>query len=517
MVDPVETPSESATELIGRDTRALFGSAGLAVLGQGTALLAGLACTILTIRLLPGRADYGRYALFFMFLEVVSHLVNWPNLGLVRFGREELGRNGRIAETFWARLALFLLCVLLAATLLFGFSRPLDSYLALDFPLHYLLIAYVALNGLVLFARSVFQTVTDFRAYASTLAGVKLLNLAFLVVFFVLLARGATPGRVLLTHLASFTIVGLACLLRQPWRIISPPRLRLHALARIAAYSWPLFPAGLSALVVNWVDFVVIRRAIGDAAVGIYAVAYQPVIVLITLSVALMSAVQPLLISLVLARRRETLRWYHADALRQVAWALGLAGVLLAVLAEFIPLIVGRQYGPAVVPCQVLIAGVTFFMFAGFQSAYAKALDRVRWVLFVGVVLAVLNTLFDLALVPAFGIRGAAVATTAAYAMSGLFYFPILSGDRRFPLERPLRAYSALIGLAPTLCMAAAALALPGTLPRVVAGVTILLVWAALGRWARIYPRRTLEMVRGVHMPAWARRLAGAFYRVLGS
>jgi len=512
-----EAAGEAGSELIARDAQAIATNASLAVFGQVVALLAGLACTVLTIRLLPDRAAYGRFALFFMLLEVVSHFVNWPNMGLVRFGREELAHEERLGDTFCARMVIFLGCIVLVGVLLFASSAPLASYLALDLPVHRLLLAYVALNGFVLLAQGVFQTAGDFGAYASTQAGVKILNLIFLLALFVPQVVRATPGRVLLTHIGSFSIVAMGSLIALPWRKIWPARPNLRTMARVAAYSWPLLPAGLSALVVNWIDFVVIRRVAGDAAVGVYAVAYQPVVVLIALNVALMSAVQPLLVSLVLARRRDALVWYQTDALRQVGWALGMLGVILSLAAELIPPVVGGRYAAAVEPCQVLMAGVAFYMFSGFQSAYAKALDKVRSVLLVGVVLAGLNTVLDLALVPRFGISGAAVATTAAYAMSGLFYFPILNGDRRFRPERPISTYLPLLGLAPTLLMTAASLAFDGVLPRVGVALGLLFLWGALARAIGVFPRRTLEVIAGVRMPSWSRRAVATFYEVLGS
>ena len=515
------TPN-SGSELIARDSRALFGSTGLAVAGQAVAIVVGLACTIVTIRLLD-LAAYGRFALFFMFLEIISHLLAWPNLGLVRFGREEMGAArasqssiGRLAETFWARMVLFLVSVLAAAGLLWALRQPLENYLKLEFAIHILLLLYVALNGFVLLARSVFQTVTQFRAYALALASVKILNLALIVTVFILLRRPVGPGRIIALHIVSFGVVCLICLFLLPWKSLLPVRVKLPAIGRMASYSWPLLPAGLSALVVNWVDFALIKHYALEASVGLYAAAYQPVTVLIALKVALISAVIPLLVSLATEKRSETLTWYLDDALGQIAWALGLGSVLLAIGAEAIPLLLGQKYLPSIVPCQVLMAGAAFFIFTSFQSALAKALDRVRAVFAVGLLTALLNTLFDLALVPRFGIRGAGIATTAAFILSGLFYFPILNSERSLRGSSPLRRYGAILGLAAPFIMAGVALMADTRIMRVGCGLGIVAVWGVMARMTGVFRTSTLEKWRSVHMPNWARRAIGTFYAVLG-
>ena len=510
-----QTESFDRSDLITRDGHALFGSAGRAIAGQVVALVAGLATTILTIRLL-NQASYGRFALFFMFLEILSHIIGWPNLGLVRLGRAELGQRGTLAETFWTRLALFGLCALPALALLILSREPLNSYLPLEYPLHIVLMLYLLLSQFVLLARTVFQTVSNFRSYALVTASVKFVNLCLLIVVFVLLARPAGPARILGTHIISLGIVTLLCLAMLPWRSLLPLRVRSSVMRRMAVYSWPLFLAGLTSLVVNWVDLAVIRQFRSDAEVGLYAAAYQLVTVLIALHVALISAVIPLLVSLVIERRREALIGYLDKALPQTAWVLGLGSLLLCAGAEAVPLVFGPRYQLSVEPCQVLIAGTAFFIFAGFQAALAKALDRVPSTLAVGLILATLNVLFDLALVPTFGIRGAAVATAIACVLSGLFYFPILNSERNLRGRRPLRRYCALLGLCAPIFMASASLLFQKPLIRIGAALVILLIWAGLAKALSVFPRTSLANLARVEMPPSVRRLLETFYAVLG-
>ena len=507
---PQQTETPAGAELIARDSRAFFGSAGRAMTGEAIALAAGLASTVITIRLLE-RAAYGRLALFFMFLEVVSHFVGWPNTGLVRFGREEMSRTGRPMQAFWARMALYAVSLLAAGAILWGLRRPAGSYLPLEYPIHVLLFLYVALNGFALLARSLFQTTTQFRAYAFVVASVKVLNLALILTLFVMLRLPVGPGRIIAVHIASFACICLVCIFLLPWKLLLPPRIRLAPVRRMAAYSWPLLPAGLCAFVVNWVDLTVIRHFGQDWQVGVYAAAYQPVVVLIALHVAALGVVTPLLVSLVVAQRNRTLAWYMGEGLVHLGWVLGLGALALAVASEFIPLVLGAGYRQAVMPCQVLMAGVAFFVFTGFQSSLAKALDRTRAVFLVGLLAAVLNVLFDLALVPRYGILGAAVATSAAFILSGLFYFPIL--NTAIPLSP--RRYLALAGLAPALLMAVGMAALDQLYLRVALCVALAGLSVSAARVLLPCPQDTLDKLETVRLPESARKAVRILLRTL--
>jgi len=497
-----QTESFDRSDLITRDGHALFGSAGRAIAGQVVALVAGLATTILTIRLL-NRASYGRFALFFMFLEITSHFIAWPNLGLVRFGREELANRGRLAQTFWARTALFILCAAGVAVMLRVFRNPLAQYLRLEYAINVLLLLYVVLNGFVLLARSVFQTVTRFRAYAFALAATKVGNLLLILLLFVLLRSPVSPSRIIAVHIASFAVVCLCCLILLPWKLLIPLEINLHWLKRMIGYSWPLLPAGLCAFIVNWVDLTVIRHFGHDWQVGVYAAAYQPVTVLIMLHVAVLSAVTPLLVSLVLEKRREILTWYLQEVLPQLAWLLGLGALSLALIAELIPWILGPSYRPAVVPCQVLMAGIAYFIFFGFQSALAKALDRTRSVFLIGLLTALLNVLFDLALVPHFGIRGAAIATTAAFILSGLFYFPVLNTA----IPASAKRYLAIVGLLPCIVVGCGVLCVDHWLHRVGLCVALFGIAVLTARCVLPFSATTRQNLHALHLSPKARKV----------
>lgn len=506
-------PTEALSD---RDQRGIFGSVGFTVAGQGAAFAAGFLCMILTTRLL-GPEGYGALAVFFMALECGALLVSWPNLGLVRFGREELAKEGTFGRAFAARMALFAGCVVVAAALAIGFRRPLGGYLGIETGApELMLLAYLIVNELIFALRAAFQTAGAFRAYGAVSAGVRVLNLVFIALVFVLLAKRATVGGIVAAQLASLGVVLAAALIWLPWRSMRGSVVEGAAMARTARYSWPLIFWSLASFVVNWTGLVMVKRYCPQAEVGWYAVAWQAVTVLTALQVAAVSAVTPLLMSLAVEKRYDRLTAYVEDALPQIAWGIALACVALGAAAEAIPLLLGPKYAPTVVPTQVLMAGFAFSAFASFQEALAKALDRVKATAAVMAVLAVLNVALSLALTPRMGAVGAAVAATAAFTLSALLYAPIVESFRALhSCGSPQRcvAYSGL--LAPVF-LAMAALTLPTALMRLTAAAVILMVWLALARGMRVFRADTMERLRDVRMPEAARRTLALFYAYMG-
>jgi O-antigen/teichoic acid export membrane protein len=233
---------------------------------------------------------------------------------------------------------------------------------------------------------------------------------------------------------------------------------------------------------------------------------------LTALQVAALGAVLPLVVSLAVEKRRDALRWYLDEGLSQAAWLLGLALTLLAAASEAIPRVFGAGYQGSVVPCQVLMAGLGLSAFAGLQAIPAQALDRNRALAIACVVLALLNLALDLCLVPRFGILGASIATSAAFAVEVLLLVAVLNSIGELRSPRAGRRYLALLGLHPVILMAvfAANCARPGL--RLLAAAALVVLWIALARLSGVFRMDTLDRMRDVRMPARALAAVRSFF-----
>ena len=510
-----ENPNDLSERIISRDRASLLGNVTLAVSGQGAAFIGGLLAMIVTARLL-GPDGYGRLAMFFLVLAVFSQvLVSWQNTGLVRFGREEMARSGRVRETFGAALLLFLVNLGVAAGIVFLFRERLGAYLNIGPAACLLLLIYLALNEAVQLFRALFQTISAFRAYAAAAFLIRPLNLVFIVCVFVLLAKPADAAGILKAHLASISVVLLMCAVvatRRPEAGVGVGGKK--NVRRVAAYAWPLMLAGLWVLVVDWVDLALIRHYRPAVEVGWYAAAYQPLTVLGHLRIAGTAAVLPLLVSFAAAKRFATLEWSLDELLPQIAWATGIGGALAAAGVELIPLVLGAKYAPAVEPCRILMIAAACSCVAVFFEAMARAMDRVGMTVLVLAAVAATNVALDVVLIPRIGIAGGAVATSVAFGASLAVYLSCFNRIEELGRATARRVWIPL-GIAPPIVCAIIASNLRNGPLRAACCLAVVAAALLAARTGRVFRRETLDKLQNVRMPDMARSALHRVYRIM--
>lgn len=159
-------------------------------------------------------------------------------------------------------------------------------------------------------------------------------------------------------------------------------------------------------------DFAILGAMAGPAVLGGYAVASKYAELLRLPGTALTWVFYPRL-----AKLGKT----EAAAVARRMIRPTLLGILVAAIPLFLltapvmHLLYGEQFGPAVAPAQVLVAGMLLAGASGVASAYlygrgTPGLNSI--VLGIGLVITVV---LDLLLIPAFGALGAAAASTTAY------------------------------------------------------------------------------------------------------
>jgi O-antigen/teichoic acid export membrane protein len=119
-------------------------------------------------------------------------------------------------------------------------------------------------------------------------------------------------------------------------------------------------------------------------------------------------------------------------------WGIGSALVLLAVGGVFIRSVYGKAFSPSVGAMLILLPGTVFFGLAHITSAYFTGFaGRPAVNAALMAVSLVIGIALDLALIPAFGIAGASLASSAAYLISMvviLWVFAKVSGRPLVPL-----------------------------------------------------------------------------------
>jgi O-antigen/teichoic acid export membrane protein len=159
-------------------------------------------------------------------------------------------------------------------------------------------------------------------------------------------------------------------------------------------------------------DFALLGALAGPAVLGVYAVASKYAELLRLPGLAISYVLYPRFARQgpAVARARTRRLLPRATAVTAAAAVpLGLAAPLL------LPLLYGREFTPAVRPAGFLLAGLVLDGAAGLVTAYLYATRRPgRNSLAMGAGVLV-TAVLDLALIPGFGVTGAAVASALAY------------------------------------------------------------------------------------------------------
>ena len=423
---------------------------------------------------------FGQYALFQSVVSAAAlFFVSWPNSALLRFGREEWVRDGRLGVTFAARALLFAGCTLIAVALAWLFDSRLRVFLHVEHsPFMWIAMAIVVVPAAEL-AIYLNQAVgrTEVYGYSPVITRVGFLVGVAVIPVLALRPSWTYLAACMVASTAAAAAFSFAIMPKASWsgfRATSPTVLAL------LRYSWTLPFAAVSTYVVSWIDMWVIRAVRGVGSVGVYGWAYQITAIAGLAFAPIAVVLTPRVIDARLRHDDVRIRRY-VDSILPAATALAaIIGVLLVFVFPALQSIASPAYAPAYSVILILLAALPFQLIAYLVTPLANAYERLLpRIVLVSAAIAAVNTTGDLLLVPLLGISGAAVATTAAFIFGGLLLIVVIRAEG-LPFA-PLWRYSI-----------PAAIVLPAVL---------ILCWAGPGRGAIVIAAITI---------AW---LASAAYR----
>jgi O-antigen/teichoic acid export membrane protein len=186
----------------------------------------------------------------------------------------------------------------------------------------------------------------------------------------------------------------------------------LPVVLRYVRRAWPIVVHSLLGLAIYNSDFLVLRAFHDRAAVGYYGAAYTLVSFLLNLGVAYGQAVLPPLARAKVDHARQ-LELYHTGVAQILTVGLPIAvgGWLLG--GRLLVLIFGPGYLPAGHPLEILIWSIPVAFLRNVPQAALIALERQGDVMRSAAWAAALNLALNFALIPRFGLAGAAWSTLA--------------------------------------------------------------------------------------------------------
>ncbi len=249
----------------------------------------------------------------------------------------------------------------------------------------------------------------------------RLVGLVALVIAY--LVGGLTAISFLTAWLAGTFLGTLIALVPAAWRAVGPRSIAASTAIRFAAPSWL---ANLLQFLNYRLDLFLVGYFRDLRAVGLYALAATLAQLIWLVSNSVASVVFPRIAvadepPLVAARRTASL----ARGVLFVGLALGACLAVAAPIA--IPTLYGAEFRDALPALFLLIPGVVVFGPANVFGAHLAGVGKPRLNLWVSAISLVVTVLLDLLLIPRYGFVGAAIASTASYAVATMVMAALFS------------------------------------------------------------------------------------------
>lgn len=489
-VIPAETlgHASTATPRVWGDYAAIFSA-------QVTFALLAAFSMALAARLL-GPEGYGTVALFMGVVQCLFIVgVKWSFSAVIRFGREALIREGRAGRVVWAWVSLVGGSLVACALLFLAFPGTIRQFVGMPGGHPLLFIILLALTTWTMATISLLQMQgkMSLAAWMPVIGRVGLV--ALLVAWALCHGWTLSPVSVVLVSIGALAIQGIVGAVSLDRAVFVPVQTTPRLLYALTTYSLPLILASAGAYLLDWIDLYFLRLFRSYAELGIYQAAYQALIFVTGASIGLGTLAFPILTAWRTEGRHDRVIRYAGELLPQISWIWCIGLLVIALVQE--PLLTfcfGPAFARSSLFFSVLLIGAAFHPVSYGYLALFFSHDMPAASTVVILLTAAVNILGDWWLVPQLGALGAALSTSASFAVSAWLY--LQWGNRRIGVHR--RA-----ALVPPVVVAASLLAVLGRgvgvkIGGLTTGACVLIWWA---RAAHIFTTESVAWIDHVRMP----------------
>jgi len=474
----------------------------LLLLGGGAALSAALGFVSLRILLTHlSQADYGRQSVFLAWGGFATVLLTWPVWSSLRLGAEEFDREGRLGRTLGSLALLVVGSAAVLGPVVWLLGDALEA--SVGVPAAGLLFAFAGLAALAQLATALLRPV-GLGGWLTLASGTTRLVVCLLLI----LGADALdlPRALFIAAVAPLPVVVFTLWVLR--RSLAGPRPDPAVMRRAAEYGAPLLVSFLGVTGLLYVDVLILRGMLGEAAAGSYDVAYRIAEQAVVFGVVLEILPGPLLASAAARGLERTRERYLRVGAPQVALVWGFAAALLVALAEPVLVALGAHTpSESAAVLQALAVAVAVRGSGLVERPVLQAQLLSRWPTAFCLLGLALNVVLDVVLIQrGWGVLGPALGTLAGFALEALLRTAYLRGLFEGSTWR------VHWGAGVALAFYGAALAGLGSLP-------LLGLWALGGvavlRWGRtwgVFPAETAELLDHVRLPGVVRRVLLRFY-----
>ncbi|MFB6145525.1 MAG: polysaccharide biosynthesis C-terminal domain-containing protein [Candidatus Nanohaloarchaea archaeon] len=184
-------------------------------------------------------------------------------------------------------------------------------------------------------------------------------------------------------------------------------------------FSKPIYFSNLFHKTSVSLDILFIGYFLSSSSVGVYSIAAALATLVVFPLMAINQILPPIISDMSSQGERETIEMLYQKSTRWIyLGAFPLFLILFLFPAEIINLLFGESYLSAVTPLRLLLVGQVFNMGFGSVGFLLQSTEYQEWNLYTSIVSTITNIGLNIALIPMFGIKGAAIATAISLFMN---------------------------------------------------------------------------------------------------
>jgi O-antigen/teichoic acid export membrane protein len=271
---------------------------------------------------------------------------------------------------------------------------------------------YFSLFSVISFLWSCF----DSRQKMHFTAAVKFVNYAFIFAFGMYFIYLNLPVYFLLVAYVAATLIAAVLTVYLITKFFSRLHLSINIpqWRRIIAEGWPIAISGAFVFIYNSFDTIIISIMKGERAVGLYQISYKIIGTLFILSMLINQAYFPPLIEHGLSNLTKLREIFNKSVRSVFFWSIPITFGGLMLAERIILFVFGQDYLAGVSAFKILIWNCIIFFLSSAMTNLLYALKKQKSAMKIFFFGAVANTVFNIFMIPMFGIEGAALTTVLA-------------------------------------------------------------------------------------------------------
>lgn len=490
------------------DVKSSFWDYAALIFSKAGVVLLGLASVPLVTRLM-GTEGFGKFSVFLMVAQLVIYVfVSWTSISVVRYGKEEFVKEGKINKVFWARSLILGVCFAIGLAVLFVFRSWLGRYIGAPSWIVWFLAGYFLIYTLSEFLFYIFQAVGRLKTMAlAELAESLVLLAALLFIKFFIGYSLPILATIIGAYLFCKFSADLFFVSRLDLKLFFPVEIDGFTLKRILNFSYPVIFGIMAGYASTWLDLAIVKKYLDFSQVGLYALAFKLANFSQYIGSILNVVLGPIIIGfLALGNQGLIIRYVRRIVPQLMFLWLFIVFFIFILGRPLLPIFFGQSFGGSVLPFSILILGYFMNILVVLYGPIFSAYEMVKRGTILNVLMAAFGLGLAFILIPAFGINGAAWAKVISFSFGGAAF--LFSGNRRLKVAdfRPFFIFLPLIFLFATVYF------LPGSAGVILGVLAFLVSGFVIAKIIDLFRPEDKAIFDKIDMPVFARRF---LYKVI--